>query len=289
MSLQEYRPSQFKMLPDVVKNLLIINGLFYLATYVLENKFGIDLVEMLGLHYIGSDKFRPYQIVTHLFMHGSFGHVFSNMFMLWMFGNVLENYWGGKRFLIYYLVTGFGAAFMHYMVSYFYDVQPVLSAINDYIAAPSASALESFVMTHRFNISFYAPEAVKSYFHEFQYYAGQLSTNPADSVALQKTVDFMAYYKNYFLGMSNMVGASGAVFGVLLAYGMLFPNQLIYLYFLIPIKAKYFVLMYGLFELWNGLSNDAADNVAHFAHLGGMLFGFVLIKYWNRNDRQNFY
>jgi membrane associated rhomboid family serine protease len=144
-------------------------------------------------------------------------------------------------------------------------------------------------MTNKFQIGYYAPEAVKSYFHEFQYYAGQLSNNPSDAVALRKTVEFMEYYKNYFLGISNMVGASGAVFGVLLAFGMLFPNQLIYFYFFIPIKAKYFVMLYGLFELYNGLSNDAGDNVAHFAHLGGMLFGYVLIKYWTKQDRQNFY
>ena len=289
MSYQEFRPTKFNLLPDVVKNLMIINGLFFLATYTFQSTFGIDLIEKLGLHFIGSSLFQPYQIITHLFMHGSFMHIFSNMFMLWMFGNMLENYWGGRRFLIYYLVTGLGAALSHYLVSYYVDMAPVVNAINDYIAHPSGDALDSFVVQHKFMIDAGSPEYILQSFNSFRQHVNTLNVNPTDRVALAGTVDFMREYKDYYMSMPNMVGASGAVFGVLLAFGMLFPNTMIYLYFAIPIKAKYFVILYGVFELYLGISNSASDNVAHFAHLGGMLFGFILIKYWNSRDREHFY
>lgn len=289
MNTQSFGPNRFNLLPEVVKNLLIINGLFFLATYVLQNTYGIDLIEKLGLHYMGSDKFQPYQIITHIFMHGSFMHIFSNMFMLWMFGNILENHWGGKRFLIYYMITGFGAAFIHYVISYYMEMAPVINAINDYIAAPSLEKLNAFSVEHKFLISQFSSAEIQQAYAQFYNYTQTLSINPADSTALNGTVNFMETYKTYFLGLPNMVGASGAVFGTLLAFGMLFPNQVIYLYFAIPIKAKYFVILYGLFELYAGVSSNPGDNVAHYAHLGGMLFGFILIKYWNKNDRQNFY
>ena len=219
-----FRPSRFNLLPEVVKNLLIINGLMFFASIVLGNVWGIDLNDFFGLYYIKSDFFRPYQLVTHLFMHGNFWHLFSNMLALWMFGNVLENYWGPKKFLTYYMITGLGAALIHSAVVY-YQIQDM-----------EASML-------------FAP-------------------------------DMLNYAKNI-----PTVGASGAVFGVLLAFGMLFPNTLIYLYFAIPVKAKYFVMFYGAYELFTGLQNNPGDNVAHFAHLGGMLFGFFLIKYWKKDQR----
>jgi membrane associated rhomboid family serine protease len=110
--------TRFQMLPEVIKNLLIINGLFFLATIVLESTFGINLIRLLGVYIPGSPHFSPYQLVTHMFMHGNFGHILLNMFALWMFGNALENIWGAKRFLIFYLITGFGAAFIHLGVQY---------------------------------------------------------------------------------------------------------------------------------------------------------------------------
>ncbi len=288
MSNNAYRPTKFNLLPEVVKNLLIINGLFFFGTYVLANSFGIDLLDMFGLHFLGSNEFKPYQIVTHLFMHGNFMHIFSNMFMLWMFGNVLENYWGGKRFLIYYLITGFGAALMHYIISYYFEMAPVINAIDDYVASPSSAKLQEFLVQYKLNISVYSPDYIKDAYGKFYQFSGMLQSNPFDAQALQGTANFLEEYKVYYLGLPNMVGASGAVFGILLAYGMTFPNQVIYLYFAIPIKAKYFVILYGLFELYAGVSNSASDNVAHFAHLGGMLFGFILIKYWSKKDRTHY-
>jgi len=119
------------VLPPVVKNLLIINALFFLATIAFQKVYNIDLADYLGLHYFGAEKFSPYQFITYMFMHGNFSHILFNMFALWMFGNVLENYWGPKRFLIYFIVTGIGAALVHYIVFYF-EISPVLSAINDF-------------------------------------------------------------------------------------------------------------------------------------------------------------
>ena len=118
MSYQQFRPNSFNILPLVVKNLLIINGLLFLSTLAMETQFGIDLGNILGLHFPLSNDFRPYQLITYMFMHGSFMHLFFNMFALWMFGNTLENYWGPKRFLTYYLITGIGAAFCHYAIVY---------------------------------------------------------------------------------------------------------------------------------------------------------------------------
>ena len=244
-----YRPSSFSHLPDVVKNLLIINALFFLATITLDG-MGFDMYKLLGLHQFQSSNFKPYQLVTHLFMHGNFTHLFFNMFALWMFGKVLENVWGGKRFLIYYMITGLGAAAIHLGISQ-YEIISLQSKIstNEY----------NMILNEGFNIL-----------------AGGQN------------------YTHHLIGKLNLlihtptVGASGAVFGVLLAFGMLFPNALLYIYFAIPIKAKYFVIMYGILELYAGISNNPTDNVAHFAHLGGMIFGYLLIKYWRKSSNTFF-
>jgi membrane associated rhomboid family serine protease len=235
-----YRPGNFSELPEIVKNLLILNGLFFLATVSLNN-LGIDLVKILGLHQFQSPDFRPHQLITHLFMHGNFTHLFFNMFALWMFGKILENVWGSKRFLIYYMITGIGAASIHLLISQYQII----------------------------SISNQIPEMVNL--------AIEGRYNPSIPISKKLTQ----------LIITPTVGASGAVFGLLLAFGMLFPNALLYLYFAIPIKAKYFVIGYGLIELYAGISNNPADNVAHFAHLGGMIFGFFLIKYW-KNDMTTF-
>lgn len=274
MSYQQYRPSQFKLLPDAVKNLLIINGLFFLATYVLGEQFGISLEKELGLYYFESELFRPFQLITHLFMHGNFMHIFSNMFALWMFGSALENHWGPKRFLLFYFVTGLGAAFIHTLTTG-YDLYVLRSTVEAFDNAPS---LESFIRFTRENI----PGDYQSPFNQL---ADMWERDPvAGGEYIANAKSLMDQLIAFKLNIPT-VGASGAVFGVLLAFGMLFPNNLIYLYFAIPIKAKYFVIFYGLFELYNGFQNNPQDNVAHFAHLGGMLFGFVLIKYWNRNSK----
>jgi membrane associated rhomboid family serine protease len=234
-----YRPTSFSQLPEVVKNLLIINGLLFLATISLES-YGINLKQILGLHQFQSPNFKPYQLITHFFMHGSFPHLFFNMFALWMFGKTLENVWGGKRFLIYYIFTGLGAAALHLCVSQ-YQIFQLANNIPEIL------------------------ELAKQ---------GLYNTGNVNSLKLTQLVT------------TPTVGASGAVFGILLAFGMLFPNTLLYIYFAIPVKAKYFVMIFGALELYSGLSNNPADNVAHFAHLGGMIFGFLLLKYWQKNNTQ---
>ena len=279
MSFQQYRPSGFNVLPPVVKNLLIINVIFYLATLSLGVGQQIDLTDILGLHYWNSEAFRPYQFITYMFMHGSFGHLFFNMLAVWMFGNAIENVWGPKRFLIYYLITGFGAALLHYaLVSI--DINPMLGYISDYMNEPSEAKLQTLISAKEFKITSYEMKMqLDTFIQEYNRLAA--SDIPA---AQELAMQYLTDYRVAYLNMPNIVGASGALFGILLAFGMLFPNNIIYLYFAIPVKAKYFVALYGLIELFSGIQNDPTDNVAHFAHLGGMIFGFILIKYWNRNN-----
>ena len=275
MSYEQYRPSGFSLLTPVVKNLLIINGIFYLATVVLESRLGIDLTEKLGLHYFTSDKFSPYQFISYMFMHGSFMHVFFNMFALWMFGNVLENYWGSKRFFIYYFVTGIGAALIH-MGYTGYEMIKINNAMQAFSNTPSA---EAFMEVIKDNFPVYEQS------EQIQSLAIEWARHPTDTSYTNQAMEFFGELISAKIDVP-IVGASGAVFGILLAFGMMFPNTLLYIYFAIPIKAKYFVIIYGLIELFSGIQNAEGDNVAHFAHLGGMLFGFILIKYWQRKNNR---
>lgn len=264
------RPN-FGSFPPVVKNLIIINVIMLLATWVTENVFHIDLNSVLGLYYFGSEHFKPFQIVTHMFMHGGITHLFFNMFALWMFGRVLEQVWGSKRFLIYYFVTGLGAAALHTFVNYI-TISHIESAATAMLNTPSPETFSAFVT---------------KYFHPFyndlyERFISGWSNEPTNQLYIQQAGEYTRQLLQYQMDIPT-VGASGAVFGVLLAFGMLFPNtELMLLFPPIPIKAKYFVIGYGVIELFMGVSNFQFDNVAHFAHLGGMLFGFILIKYWSR-------
>ncbi len=335
MSYEQYRPTGFRMLPPVVKNILIISGLLFLATFGLGKAFNINLMEILGMHYFAASEFSPYQLVTYMFMHGSFSHILFNMLAFWMFGYVLENVWGSKRFLIFFLVTGLGAAMIQMLVFYF-QTAPVLEAIDAYKQAPSALAFKSFIESGDFQVvssgiqdhfqSFQGkyngmlmqadtladqarmnlesigglksqlalyPEAADSLNHQIDLLNSQAQQmqHQSDSISRQSlvaTMDFMNTYREDFLNAPLVVGASGAVFGILLAFGMMFPNTRIYLYFFIPIKAKWFVIIYGGIELFFGVTDLPGDNVAHFAHLGGMLFGLGLILYWRYRSRRRF-
>jgi len=236
---------KFSHLPEVVKNLMIVNGLFFLATWSLENR-GIDLTNLFALHQFQSPDFKPWQLITHMFMHdsSSFSHLFFNMFTLWMFGKTLENKWGGKRFLTYYLITGFGAALIY--VGYIqFQINTISSNID----------LETYNMIIN--------------------KGNDLLNNN------QNFIDPLFGKLNSLVNIP-MLGASGAVYGLLLAFGIIFPNSIIYLYMAIPIKTKYFVAGIGCLALYNGIGNNPGDNVAHFAHLGGMIFGIILLKYWKK-------
>jgi len=233
-------------MPPVVKNLIFINILMLLANYVAENTFNIDLTNILGIYFPKSDKFMPIQILTHMFMHAGFSHLFFNMFALYMFGQILEQVWGPKRFFIYYMVTGLGAVLLHEAV----------------IAVQYMKVM---------NIA--SPEQVQEVLDNGYNYIsqGKLYADP-----ILKELQTILY--------TPTVGASGAVFGVLLAFGVLFPNtQLMLLFPPIPIKAKYFVAIYGGIELYMAVTQPGSS-IAHFAHLGGMLFGYILIRYWRKTS-----
>ncbi|MBP8033156.1 MAG: rhomboid family intramembrane serine protease [Bacteroidia bacterium] len=205
MSFQEFKPRQFQQLPMVVKNILIINVVLFAAKFFMAGK--IDLDRYLDLSPIGTPDFRPHQFITYMFMHADISHIFLNMLGVYMFGSILENIWGAKRFLNFYLLCGLGAA----------ALQLAISAFNN-----------------------------------------------------QYTI---------------LLGASGSVFGLLVAFAMMFPNTELQLYFVIPVKAKYLVIGYAAFELYNGFF--AHDNVAHFAHLGGLVVGIIIMLIWKRN--KNFF
>lgn len=234
-------------LPVVTKNLIIINILVFLGDIVAA-KYGISLDQYLGLHFVMSDFFNVFQPFTYMFMHGGFSHLFFNMFALFMFGPVLEQTWGGQKYLFYYLACGVGAGIVQEFAIgvHFYYLQ----------AGMPAEAIE---------------------------------------IVMREGGNIWSQYKNFSdlnMGALNMalntttVGASGAIYGILLAFGMLFPNTQMFVFPLpMPIKAKYFVIGYALLELYLGISNNVSDNVAHFAHLGGMLFGFIMIVYWRKKGR----
>lgn len=264
--MSQYQSSPFSI-PPVVKNLILINILMLVATWALKN-IGIDLQERLGLYYIGSPYFRPYQFVTHLFMHGDFFHLLFNMFALYMFGKILEMIWGPKKFLIYFLVTGLGAAALHSFVTYI-EVSALQRHVSAFVNTPSPELLAALVKSNLGHPATWVNDLVNNW--------GDAPNNP---VYIQQANELA---KQILIEKVNIptVGASGAVFGVLLAFGYLFPNtELMLLFPPVPIKAKYFVIGYGAIELYLGIT-ESNSNIAHFAHLGGMLFGFILLKYWS--------
>jgi membrane associated rhomboid family serine protease len=229
--MTEFRPGRFQILPTIIKNLLIINVLVFLAQITVGP--ALRLEDNFALHTWKSPYFKPWQFLTHMFMHGGWDHLFFNMFALWMFGSILENVWGPKRFLTFYLICGLGAALCHMIVLYF-NTQNLIEAYN------SLSVLQQ-----------------------------------------------QAYEEKFYRQLNEpTLGASGAVFGCLAAFGYLFPNTYIYLYFFFPIKAKWFVILYAGFELVMAVQNTAGDNVAHVAHLGGALAGFLMVYFWNKNKKR---
>lgn len=279
---QEFRPRSFNTLPPVIKNLLIINILMFAAKLVFRESLGIDLDSILGLHYFSAPDFKPYQFVTYLFMHGDMMHLFFNMFAVWMFGSVLENVWGQKRFLIYYLITGFGAALIQYLVFYF-QINPVIESVNLVQENLTVNSFEELVNTADFQSKF-SREFIFQYSSFADAYNSALHESPAKALSLAS--QFLIDFKHQYLNSHIVIGASGSLFGLLLAFGMMFPNTLLYVYFLIPLKAKWFVIIYGAIELISGLQSNPEDNVAHFAHLGGMLFGFIMIMIWKKRRNQ---
>ncbi|QZT35607.1 rhomboid family intramembrane serine protease [Halosquirtibacter xylanolyticus] len=257
--------------PPAVKGLLLANVIMFALSYI----FGDVFMKLFALYIPASEYFFPHQFITHLFMHGSISHIFFNMFALWMFGKILEQVWGSKRFLVYYFVTGLGAALLHTLVNY-YELHSLNVAGQALLNTPTPQLFESFV--HKYIQ--YPSKGLTELVYEF-------ANNP-DSETIKATLPDIVHRISEIKINIPTVGASGAVYGVLLAFGMLFPNtELMLIFPPIPIKAKYMVIGYAVLELVLGVSQPGS-NIAHFAHLGGMLFGWILIKYWS-NNRNNFY
>lgn len=286
--MTEFRPQRFQVLPPVVKNLIIINSIVLLFDYVVA-RYGWRLSDTLGLHYWTSQFFKPWQLLTYQFMHGDLGHLFFNMFALWMFGSILENIWGPQRFIIFYLVCGVGAALCHMGVLGF-EFSALEKAFAVYQQSPTVDQFHKFIVQHVQN-----PSALgfTDLLQAWENDPGNTALRNQASLFIQQYLHggFDPLSRTVFGGVIDQatVGASGAVFGVLFAFGYLFPNTELYIYFLFPIKAKYFVAFYALIELFSGIQNSAGDNVAHFAHLGGMLFAFILLKYWQKHNRRTFF
>ena len=241
MSYNQYRPGGLRQMPVVTKNIIIISVMMFAATFFTQGS-GISLYDYFGLHYHLAPNFKPHQFVTYIFMHGSLMHIFFNMFGVYMFGQILEQIWGPKRFLIFYILTGLGAAITQYFIMHL-QISEYLEVINQ-----------------------------------------NISLNIED-------VEYKSYLINQkydYLNANVIIGASGSLFGLLGAYGLLFPNQLLYIYFLIPIKAKWLVIIYGALELLMGLNNDSGDNVAHFAHLGGLFVGLIIVLIWRHKNKSHY-
>ena len=232
-------------LPQVTKNLLILNVLFFLATLFLESQ-GINLIGKFGAHYVNSPLFEPFQVVTHFFMHANFIHIFFNMWIFIMLGGYLERIWGPKRFFLFYLVSAFGA-FALFNAMGVYEIE----------------SLKSQIMAEGHSI------------REINQFT-QLTNNEAINEYLVKI-------------NTPMVGDSGAIFGVMAAFAILFPNTEFRLYFAIPVKAKYFVGAYILFEVYQSYLNNSGDSTAHLAHVGGAIAGAILVLFWRKKDRGNFW
>ena len=240
-----------RSLPDIVKQLIIINVLFFLGSMSLGN----TAYDLLALHYPQNPKFAPWQVVTHMFMHGSINHILFNMFGLWMFGGTLAQMWGRNKFLFFYLSTGLGAAALQLGINYF-QISTVVEQLVE--AGYSATVLT---------------ETLQS---------GQYNTSWSNVISQTELSQLLTSFN------MSMVGASGALYGILVAFAFLFPNTELMIIFLpIPIKAKYFVPILLASDLFFGFSSYSLGPIAHFAHLGGAVTGFIMMWYWKKQQFNN--
>jgi membrane associated rhomboid family serine protease len=270
--MNEFRPTRFEILPTIIKNLIIINALMFFA----QNTFAgptssFSVEDFFALHAWQSSLFKPWQMVTHIFLHGDFGHILGNMFALWMFGAVLENVWGPKRFLLFYILCGVGASVIHLLILS-YQFVPMASELMQ-LSQLSVSGSPAF------------NEAVLAYSKSHQIQLTRILSENNVSLATpgirSEIMEFLTNNYNKTVNTATL-GASGAVFGILMAFVYLFPNTKIYIYFLFPIKAKWLGVLYFSYELFFAVRNTAGDNVARWAHVGGALVGLLLVYLWNK-------
>ncbi|MFN3405143.1 MAG: rhomboid family intramembrane serine protease [Cytophagaceae bacterium] len=261
---------RFQITP-VVKYLIIINA----AVLFIQTFLNLDL-SMFALRNFYAPTFMPWQLLTHMFMHADFMHLFFNMFVLFMFGPMLERVWGPNRFLAFYLICGFGAALIYMGVNY-YEIRQLEEAKLMFLNDPSPSTYINFVRQ-------FSPEPyLYGVPQQLEY---QFESQPDNPNLIDAAENVVIQIYNAVLN-GPMVGASGAIYGVLMGFGMLFPNTVLMLIFPpIPIKAKYMVAILAIVALFAGVRKVPGDNIAHFAHLGGMVCAFLVIKYWRtKNDR----
>ena len=258
----------------IVQRLLIINVVVFAFANIFRGS--IDLDRWFALHSFYSDSFIPFQFITYMFMHADLGHIFSNMFGLYIFGPMLEHFLGTKKFLTLYMICGLGAGFLYWGINA-YEVHQVQEASIEYIAKPSPEAFTDFLYRN-------APDIYKQSLN----FIDNFAEHPGDVQMIDETKKAASEIALRQTGFT-MVGASGAIFGILMAFALLFPNtEMMLLFPPIPIKAKYLVGAYAAYEIYAQFRNSPTDNVAHFAHLAGMLFAFILIRYWKTN-RNSFY
>jgi len=263
----------FRFTP-MVKNILIINA----GIFLIQSFLSLPLSSIFGLRVIFAEEFAIYQFLTYMWIHGGFGHLFGNMFAVLIFGPMLEQLWGSKRFLTFYLICGIGAGVL-YGVADFVETLPLKQDRDAFMQNPNPDDFSIFIVEHksrRFNMGRIAE------------FSDEYYENPNDTYYKDQA---MSIVETMYSQRTNipMVGASGAVFGILMAFGMLFPNTTLMLFFPpIPVKAKYLVLFYGLYELYAELQRAPGDNVAHLAHLSGMLIAFILLKYWQKKSNRFF-
>jgi membrane associated rhomboid family serine protease len=261
----------FQNLPQVTKNILLLNIAFFVASLILKNQ-GIDLEKSLGAHYVNSPFFEPYQVVTHFFMHSrdNFLHIFLNMWLFVMLGAYLENIWGAKRFFIFYLISAMGSFALYNMIGFIEIMN--LKAI---LAKQFDIEQFNYFLKHRVNLNADFYDQVNAYLKH-----DKIKASPSFIKDL-----------NLYLNKVKipMVGASGGVFGIMTAFAILFPNTEFRIYFFIPVKAKFLVTGYFLLELYLAFQNQAGDNVAHLAHVGGAVAGAILVLVWRKKDRSNFW
>jgi membrane associated rhomboid family serine protease len=240
-------------IPQVTKNILILNIMFFVVTYILKTQ-GIDLVSQFGAHYVNSTLFQPFQIVTHFFMHGNLLHIFFNMWLFVMLGAYLEKIWGPKRFFIFYIATALGA-FGLYNIIGVYELE----------------VLKQQLVNQGFDL-----DEVN----------GMIKNSEYNVVAYETNKIYHEYVVNSY---TPMVGASGAVFGIMAAFAILFPNTEFMIYFMFPIKAKFLVGGYFLYEIYQSYQDNAGDSTAHLAHVGGAIVGGIIVLIWRKTDKNNFW
>ena len=261
-------------LTPTVRNLLLIN----IAIFLIQSLglLPFDFGKQFGLHHIDSPLFQPYQLITHIFVHHGFSHIFSNMFALFAFGSMLETMWGAKRFLIFYMVCGLGASLLHSIIQYV-EIKQFADVVHLYMENPTPLAFEAIMQQYTPRLYILNDEFVNNFLEH--------ATNP------QLISESKRVVQSIFEGTRDvsMVGASGAIFGLLAAFALIFPNlELMLLFPPIPVKAKYMISIYILLEIYLIIANRPDDNVAHFAHLGGAFFGYIMLKIWYGNNYRQY-